>query len=160
MTIRAYADRIVVIHAEETVADHPRCFDKGRTIYNPWHYLGVLERKPGALRHGAPFRDWDLPEHLNRMRSRLERRLGGDREFVALLSAVCVHGLDQIDAACAWALEQGVVQSEVIVNHLSRVEQAPDPEPVPIPPGLALTQEPTDDCSKYDCFLGNGHATS
>jgi hypothetical protein len=43
------------------VGEHDRCFGRGQTIYNPWHYVPVLARKPGALRNGAPFKDWVLP---------------------------------------------------------------------------------------------------
>ncbi|NNM78832.1 IS21 family transposase, partial [Sphingomonas sp. ID1715] len=66
--VRAYADRIVVRCGEEVVAEHPRYFGRNRTIYDPWHYLPVLARKPGALRNGAPFQDWDLPPALARLR--------------------------------------------------------------------------------------------
>ena len=59
--VRAYADRIVVLLADEVVADHPRSFKREQVVYDPWHYLPVLMRKPGALRNGAPFKDWDLP---------------------------------------------------------------------------------------------------
>ena len=58
--VRAYADRIVVRLGDEVVAEHPRCFGRDRTIYDPWHYLPVLVKKPGALRNGAPFQGWDL----------------------------------------------------------------------------------------------------
>src|SRR3546814_12838170 len=51
--VRAYADRIIVRCGEEVVAEHPRTFGRNRTIYDPWHYLPVLARKPGALRNGA-----------------------------------------------------------------------------------------------------------
>jgi len=69
--VRAYADRIVVQCGEEVVAEHPRYFGRNRTIYDPWHYLPVLARKPGALRNGAPFQDRDLPPALARLRRKL-----------------------------------------------------------------------------------------
>src|SRR3546814_18331438 len=74
--VRAYADRIIVRCGEEVVAEHPRTFGRNRTIYDPWHYLPVLARKPGALRNGAPFQDWDLPPALARLRRSAERRVG------------------------------------------------------------------------------------
>lgn len=64
--VRADATRIVVWFNGAIVAEHPRAFGHGHTIDNPLHYLPVLVRKPGALRHGAPFRDWDLPAALAR----------------------------------------------------------------------------------------------
>ncbi len=159
VTIRAYADRIMVIHDGKPIAEHQRHFGKGSTIYDPWHYLEVLERKPGALRHGAPFQEWPLPEYLALMRRRMEKRPGGDREFVSLLSASRQYGLEQIDKACEWALQQGVIQSEAIINRLSRIDQPPDPEPVATPKGLVLQEEPTADCAKYDQLLETRHAT-
>ncbi len=59
--IHAYADRIVIRQDGRVVAEHARCFGRGETIYDPWHYVPVLARKPGALRNGAPFKDWVLP---------------------------------------------------------------------------------------------------
>jgi transposase len=59
--VRAYAERIVIRLDEVVVADHARCFGRDQYVYDPWHYVPVLARKPGALRNGAPFRDWALP---------------------------------------------------------------------------------------------------
>lgn len=66
--IRAYADRIVVLCDGELVAEHPRRLGRDRTIYDPWQYLPVLARKPGAPRNGAPFRAWSLQSALTRRR--------------------------------------------------------------------------------------------
>ena len=68
--IHAYADRIVIRQDGRVVAEHVRCFGRGETIYDPWHYVPVLARKPGALRNGAPFKDWVLPGALERIRRR------------------------------------------------------------------------------------------
>src|SRR6267154_1614917 len=59
--VHAYADRIVIRQDGRIVAEHARSFGRGDTIYDPWHYVPVLARKPGALRNGAPFKDWVLP---------------------------------------------------------------------------------------------------
>jgi hypothetical protein len=56
-----WADRIVIRQDGRAVAEHPRYHGRGGTIYDPWHYVPVLARKPGALRNGAPFKDWVLP---------------------------------------------------------------------------------------------------
>ncbi len=53
--VRAYADRIVIRQDGETVAEHPRSFGRGEIVYDPWHYVPILTKKPGALRNGAPF---------------------------------------------------------------------------------------------------------
>ncbi|WP_238242209.1 IS21 family transposase, partial [Methylobacterium isbiliense] len=94
--VRAYADRIAVFLTGEAIAAHPRCFGRNQTVYDPWHYLPVLARKPGALRNGDPFRDWDLPAGLAEIRARLKGHTDGDRQFVEILSAVPEAGLEAI----------------------------------------------------------------
>ena len=56
--VRSHAERIVVLLDDQVVADHVRQFRRNLVMYDPWHYLPVLARKPGALRNGAPFKDW------------------------------------------------------------------------------------------------------
>src|SRR3981081_3994702 len=65
--VHAYADRIVIRQDGRIVAEHPRSFGRGDTVYDPWHYVPVLSRKPGALRNGAPFKDWVLPAAMERV---------------------------------------------------------------------------------------------
>jgi hypothetical protein len=86
--IHAYADRIVIRQDGRTVAERPRCYGRGETVYDPWHYVPVLARKPGALRNGAPFKDWVLPAALDRVRRRLASSHDGDRQMVKILAAV------------------------------------------------------------------------
>ena len=104
-TVRAYAERIVVVCGGEVAGEHPRCFDRGQTLYNPWHYVAALTRKPGALRNGAPFKDWNLPGSMTRLRERLARHADGDRQFVDILAMVVLYGLEAVSEACAAALE-------------------------------------------------------
>jgi len=69
--VHSYADRIVIRQDGRIVAEHPRSFGRGDTLYDPWHYVPVLARKPGALRNGAPFKDWVLPAAMERVRRKL-----------------------------------------------------------------------------------------
>ena len=71
--VRSHAERIVVLLGDEVVADHPRQFRRDQIIYDPWHYLPVLMKKPGALRNGAPFKDWALPPALTQVRAKLKQ---------------------------------------------------------------------------------------
>ncbi len=80
--IHAYADRVVIRQDGRIVAEHPRRYGRGETIYDPWHYVPVLARKPGALRNGAPFKDWVLPTALDRVRRKLAGSDDGDRQMV------------------------------------------------------------------------------
>ena len=70
-------------------------YGRGETIYDPWHYVPVLARKPGALRNGAPFKDWVLPTALDRVRRKLAGSDDGDRQMVKILAAVLTDGLPQ-----------------------------------------------------------------
>ena len=97
--IQAYADRIVIRQDGTIVGEHCRRFGRGETIYDPWHYVPVLARKPGALRNGAPFKDWLLPAGLERVRRRLKGSDDGDRQMVEILSAVLTDGLTAVEAA-------------------------------------------------------------
>ena len=93
-----HAERVVVLLGDEVVADHPRNFQRERIIYDPWHYLPVLMRKPGPCVTGAPFKDWDLPAALIQVRAKLKPHADGDRQFVKV-GAVLDHGLPAVEAA-------------------------------------------------------------
>jgi hypothetical protein len=148
--VRSHAERIVVVHDDEIVADHPRQFRRDQVVYDPWHYLPVLMKKPGALRNGAPFKDWDLPAALAQVRAKLKSHVDGDRQFVKVLAAVLDHGLPAVDAACIEALEAGIASGDVILAVLTRQQQPPAPPSITTPAALRLKIEPTADCSRYD----------
>ena len=71
--VHAYADRIVIRQDGRTVAEHSRSFGRGDTLYDPWHYVPVLARKPGALRNGAPFKEDRKSTRLNSSHRSLSR---------------------------------------------------------------------------------------
>src|SRR6201996_967142 len=148
--IQAFADRIVIRQDGAIVGQHGRRFSRGETIYDPWHYVPVLARKPGALRNGAPFKNWLLPASLERLRRKLHGSDDGDRQMVKVLSAVLTDGLAAVEAACAEALADGVHSADVVLNILSRHR---DPGPVATiltPDALRLRHLPTADCARYD----------
>ena len=123
--IYAYADRIVIRQEGRVVAEHARCYGRGETVFDPWHYVPVLARKPGALRNGAPFRDWILPAALERVRRKLAGTNDGDRQMVSILAAVLSDGLPAVEAACAEATAEGVHSADVILNILARHRDPP-----------------------------------
>jgi hypothetical protein len=148
--IHAYADRIVIRQDGRTVAEHRRCYGRGETIYDPWHYVPVLARKPGALRNGAPFKDWVLPAALDRVRRKLAGSNDGDRQMVKILAAVLTDGLAAVEAACLQALAEGVHSADVVINILARQRDPSPLEPIPTPASLRLLHAPTADCARYD----------
>jgi len=110
----------------------------------------VLARKPGALRNGDPFRNWDLPPALAQIRRRLAGHDDGDRQFVDILTAVAEAGLDAVEAACAEALAAQLFGRDVVLNILARQRDPDPPRPVATPTALSLAIEPVADCARYD----------
>ena len=125
----------------QVIAEHRRIIERshgaGRTIYDWRHYLSVLQRKPGALRNGAPFAE--LPEGFKRLQAILLRRPGGDREMVEILALVLHHDEQAVLAAVELALEAGAPSKQHILNLLSRLLDTAPPAPVDAP--QALTPE-------------------
>ncbi|TMK26391.1 MAG: IS21 family transposase [Alphaproteobacteria bacterium] len=148
--IQAYAERIIIRQEGAIVGDHARRFGRGETIYDPWHYVPVLARKPGALRNGAPFKDWPLPASLARVRRKLKGSDDGDRQMVKVLSAVLTDGLVAVEAACAEALGDGVHSADVILNILARRRDPGPAATILTPDALRLRHAPIADCARYD----------
>ena len=148
--IRAYAERIELRQDGRIVGEHCRCFGRDQTIFDPWHYVPVLARKPGALCNGAPFKDWVLPSSLERVRRKLAAADDGDRQMVDILAAVLSDGLPAVELACSEALHNGVHAAGVILNILARRRQPAAPITIMTPEALRLRHEPTADCARYD----------
>ncbi len=148
--IRAYADRIEIRQDGRVVGEHARSFGRDQTMFDPWHYVPVLARKPGALRNGAPFKDWVLPPGLDRIRRKLAGSADGDRQMVRILTAVLSDGLPAVEAASQEALREGVHSADVVLNVLSRRREALPPAPIMTPEALQLRHAPVADCTRYD----------
>src|SRR6201997_1395279 len=148
--VQAYADRIVIRQDGRIVGEHPRSFGRGDTVYDPWHYVPVLARKPGALRNGAPFKDWVLPAAIERVRRRLACADDGNRQMVNILAAVLTDGLPAVEAACAEALGHGVHSADVVLNILARQREPAPPANIMTPAALTLRHAPIADCARYD----------
>ena len=158
--VHAYADRIAIRQDGLVVAEHTRSFGRDQTVYNPWHYVPVLARKPGAMRNGAPFKDWALPGALGRVCQKLRGSPDGDRQMVRILSAALTDGLAAVEAACAEALEAGLCSSDVVLNALSRQRKPAALPPIPVPAALILRQQPVADCARYDALRRPTHGTA
>jgi len=161
VAVRAYADRVIFVLNGEMVGFHRRRFGRDQVIYDPWHYLEVLKRKPGALRNGAPFKEWNLPEPVEQIRTALAHHRDGDRQFVGILSVIPIYGIEAVEAACANALAAKTVSRDVVLNLLSRNHEEPDAaevDPSVLLP--TLLTPPTADCSRYDALLGGACAVA
>jgi hypothetical protein len=152
--VHAYADRIVIRQDGRIVGEHRRSFGRGETVYDPWHYVLVLARKPGALRNGALFKDWVLPTAVERIRRKLAGSSDGDRQMVKILAAVLTDGLAAVDEACLKALSEGVHSAGVILNILARQRDPGPAATILTPEALRLRHAPTADCTRYDQLIG------
>jgi len=119
-------------------------------VFDPWHYVPVLARKPGALRNGAPFKNWVLPAGLDRIRRKLAGPADGDRQMVAILAAVLSDGLPAVEAACLEALREGVHSADVVLNILARRREPEPPITIMTPDALRLQHMPAANCARYD----------
>jgi transposase len=163
VTVRVYADRLAFVQDGRTVGFHRRRFGRGEVFFDPWHYLEVLKRKPGALRNGAPFKEWDLPEPVEMVRVALSRHRDGDRQFVGILSVVPIYGIEAVAKACTDVLTANTVSRDVVLNLLSRTNE--EQQPAMADPAVHLpviTTPPVADCRRYDLLLlaGGAYATA
>lgn len=112
--------------------------------------MPVLARKPGALRNGAPFKDWVLPAGLQRIRRKLTGSADGDRQMVKILTTVLSDGLPAVEAACQEALRDGVHSADVVINILARQREPAPAVTIMTPDALRLLHAPVADCTRYD----------
>jgi transposase len=155
VSLKVYAHKIVVVAEGQTITEHDRVITRGHDgpgviIYDWRHYLAVLQRKPGALRNGAPFAE--LPEAFKKLQSRLLKRPGGDREMVEILALVLLHDEQDVLAAVELALEMGAPSKQTVLNILSRLLEATPPEPIQTPQAFTLTIEPLANVNRYDAL--------
>lgn len=157
VSLRVYPDRFLVVAEGAVICEHRRIIDRshdrpGRTVYDWRHYLAVVQRKPGALRNGAPF--LDLPEAFRRLQQHLMGHLGGDREMVEILALVLHHDEQAVLTAVAMALDAGVPTKTHILNLLHRLidSKQATPPPVRAPQALRLVSEPVADVERYDAL--------
>jgi hypothetical protein len=136
------------------IAEHERCFGRDLFIFNPWHYLPILERKPGALRHGAPFQEWDLPASIQAVRDRLLKQPKGDKAFVDILLMAKEAGLEAMATACELTLEMGIINASIVINELRRLLEPPRAKTQTAAQSLSLQVEPVADCLRYEALLG------
>ena len=145
-----YPTRVTVVAGDGIVAEHERLTDKSKTRYDWQHYVPLVQRKPGALRNGAPFAD--LPESLQRLRRALLRESGGDRLMARVLALVPTAGLEAVLVAVDLALDgappSGRVSVEHVINVLARLNAAPRPANVETP--LQVLTPPIADTARYD----------
>ena len=130
VSLRIYPERIVVAAEGRILCEHERIIARshhlpGRIVYDWRHYLAVIQRKPGALRNGAPF--IEMPDAFRQLQGHLLKRVGGDREMVEILSLVLQHDEQAVLCAVELALEGGVPTKTHVLNILHRLTDGKAP---------------------------------
>lgn len=153
ISLRVYAEELVLVARAEVIATHQRIFSRdhsspGQTSYDWRHYLAVVQRKPGALRNGAPFAT--LPESFRHLQLALLKQPGSDREMVDVLALVLQHDEHLVEQAVGEAIVAGVLTKTHILNRLSRLLDKPPPARLEPPPALAISAEPMANTQRYD----------
>ena len=112
LMIKVYPFRVEILHGEAVIARHPRCYDRGQDVFDPLHYLPLLEQRPGAFDYAKPIRRWreTWPQAYEDLLTRLRENSPtgqGFREFIQILNLHRQHPADQVEAAIRQALEYG-----------------------------------------------------
>ena len=146
VSVRVYPEHLDFVAHDAVVASHIRCVERKQTRYDWQHYIPLIERKPGALRNGAPFAD--MPQPLMRLRALLLKHDGGDRVMAKVLAAVPKSGLEAVLVAVDLVLESGNPSAEHIENVLNRLKAVSPPESIET--HLEVSEEPIADTGRYD----------
>ena len=117
--VRGYVGEVVISCGAEVIARHPRSYEKDDFVFDPIHYLPLLERKTAALDQAAPLQGWELPEEYQTLRRLLEARMGrrGKREFVQVLRLMEHFSHQEVHHAVKDALRLGALSFDA-VKHL------------------------------------------
>ena len=155
VSLRVYPDRLVVAAEGNLPCEPPRIIERShhrppRTVYDWRHYLAVVQRKPGALRNGAPF--LELPPGFKQLQDHMLRKPGGDREMVDILALVLHHDEQAVLTAVELALADGVPAKTHVLNLLHRLVdgKVTGVPPLDTPQALSLNREPKANVQRYD----------
>ncbi len=154
--VRGYVDRVVIGYRGAVIACHPRCYDREDMVFDPVHYLPLIERKINALDQAAPLAEWDLPEEFDTLRRLMEARMlkMGRREYVQVLRLLESFGMDDLRAAVKQALKLGAIGFDA-VKHLvlCQVEKRPPRLDLDVYPYLPRAKVETTSAASYMALM-------
>jgi transposase len=159
--VRGYVHEVVISVGSEVVAQHKRSYEKADLVFDPMHYLPLLEQKVGALDQAAPLKGWDLPDEFNTLHRLLEARMSkkGKREYVQVLRLMETFELDEVHGALKQALDMGAIGYDAVKHLLlCRIEKRPPKLDLDCYPYLPKTHVETTKATNYACLLGNREA--
>jgi transposase len=154
--VKGFVHEVVICAASEVIARHPRSYEREDMIFDPLHYLALLEQKPNALDQAAPLAGWDLPEGFGQLRRLMEARLGkkGKREYVQTLRLLETFAMPEVARAIDDALRLGAISFDAVKHLLlCRIEQRPARLDLENYPHLPAAQVATTAASDYLALL-------
>jgi transposase len=161
VVVRGYVHEVVIACGTEVIARHPRSYEREDFVFDPLHYLALIEQKINALDQAAPLAGWQLPEEFATLRRLLEARMGkgGKREFVQVLRLMEVFRIEEVAAAVRDAIARGAISFDA-VKHLvlCRVERRPPRLDMTIYPYLPKATVATTSARSYMALLAGAQS--
>jgi transposase len=154
--VKGYVDEVVIVCSSKVIARHRRSYQREDMVFDPLHYLALLEQKARALDQAAPLASWELPECFARLRRLLEARLnkGGKREYVQVLRLLETFSLPEVEAAIGDALHLGTLGFDAVKHLLlGRIERRPPRLDLENYPHLPLAEVQTTQAADYMTLL-------
>jgi transposase len=159
--IRGYVDEVVIGCRGEIIARHPRCYEREDVVFDPVHYLALIEQKINALDQAAPLADWDLPPEFQTLRRLMEARMhkAGRREYVQVLRLLETFEFEELHAAVKAVLKLGAIGFDA-VKHLvlCQVEKRPPRLDLDVYPYLPRATVETTSAAAYMCLMSGNAA--
>ena len=159
ITIVATIDEVRLSFEDQLIARHERCWGREQSFFDPVHYLGLLERKPGGFDHAKPLENWELPVCFGILRRRMETELAeiGTREFIKVLRLLERYSISELKLAVQYGLDIGVVSADAIRLILDFQQEVPSTLfCLDGRPHLKLVQVAQTDVSAYQSLLLGG----
>jgi hypothetical protein len=159
--VRGYVDQVVIGCAGNVIARHPRCWDREDMVFDPVHYLPLLEQKTGALDQAAPLAEWELPDEFATLRRLMEARMikAGRREYVQVLRLLETFEMADLNVAVKNALRMGAIGFDAIKHLvLCQVEKRPPKLDLDVYPYLPKTNVGTTSAASYMSLMKRGQA--
>ncbi len=159
--VRGYVHEVVIACDTEVIARHPRSWEKEDYVFDPLHYLALIEQKTNALDQAAPLTGWELPKAFITLRRLLEARMGkgGKREFVQVLRLLETFQMMDVEAGIKGALERGTIGFDA-VKHLvlCRIERRPPRLDMTVYPYLPKAHVAITSAGDYMALLSGGRS--
>jgi hypothetical protein len=161
VTIKAYVDRVAIVHNAQVVSEHRRGYARHESFIDPLHFVAALERKPAWLDHVPALRDWKLPASFEQLRTTFKESFGprtGARHYIRVLQLLMRHPTTRIDRAIGMMIHKPTVTAELIAQAADRLADDDGAEPPSIQIGqqnelIHRVQVPMPDLRRFDQLL-------